>query len=90
MTQYVSRLRKRYQSELAPALVKQLELENPMQVPRLEKIVVNMGIGEAAANPKLLDKASEELALITGPAGTPRRDRPGGAGTRPGRRAPSA
>ena len=62
----MARLKEMYQKEIAPALQKEFGLKNIMQVPHLEKIVVNMGVGEAAANPKLLETAAEELAVITG------------------------
>ncbi|HEX7962124.1 MAG TPA: 50S ribosomal protein L5 [Terriglobales bacterium] len=61
-----ARLRERFSKEIAPALQKELDLKNPMAVPRLHKIVVNMGIGEATQNPKLLDPAVNELSQITG------------------------
>jgi large subunit ribosomal protein L5 len=51
---------------VAPALLKELELKNPMAVPRLHKIVVNMGVGEATQNSKILDPAVNELGQITG------------------------
>jgi len=60
------RLRSRFEKEVAPALVKELELHNPMAVPRLHKIVVNMGVGEATQNAKVLDPAVNELGQITG------------------------
>jgi large subunit ribosomal protein L5 len=60
------RLKKRYREELLPALQQELGFANPMRVPRLEKIVVNMGIGEAARDAKVLDGAIEDLATITG------------------------
>jgi len=60
------RLRERYRAEIAPALMRDLGLSNAMAVPRLEKIVLNMGLGEATQNPKLLDSAAEELAAISG------------------------
>src|SRR5206468_3323055 len=60
------RLRERYRAEIAPALMRDLGLENALAVPRLEKIVLNMGLGEATQNPKLLDSAVEELAAISG------------------------
>ena len=60
------RLKKRYREELLAALQQELGLANPMRVPRLEKIVVNMGIGEAARDAKVLDGAIEDLATITG------------------------
>jgi len=61
-----ARLKSEYQTEVAPALMKEFNFKNPMQVPRLEKIVVNMGVGDAIANPKLLDAAMDDLATITG------------------------
>ena len=60
------RLRVRFEKEVAPMLLKELELENPMAVPRLHKIVVNMGVGEATQNAKVLDPAVNELGQITG------------------------
>jgi large subunit ribosomal protein L5 len=69
------RLMERYRSEVREKLTEEFGYRNVHQVPRLEKIVVNMGIGEAAANPKLLDRASEELALITGQKPATRRAR---------------
>jgi large subunit ribosomal protein L5 len=60
------RLKKRYREELLAALQQELGLANPMRVPRLEKIVVNMGIGEAVRDAKVLDGAIEDLATITG------------------------
>jgi large subunit ribosomal protein L5 len=60
------RLRARFEKEVAPALLKELELKNAMAVPRLNKIVVNMGIGEATQNSKVLDPAVNELGQITG------------------------
>jgi large subunit ribosomal protein L5 len=60
------RLRSRFEKEVAVALMKELELKNPMAVPRLNKIVVNMGVGEATQNAKLIDPAVNELGQITG------------------------
>ena len=60
------RLKERYQKEIAPALSKEFEIGNPMAVPRLEKIVLNMGMGEAIANAKILDTAADELRVVTG------------------------
>ncbi len=60
------RLRSRFDKEVAPVLLKELELTNTMAVPRLNKIVVNMGMGEATQNSKILDPAVNELGLITG------------------------
>lgn len=59
-------LRKKYQEEIAPALMKQLGLKNTMQVPKIEKIVINMCVNEAVRNPKVLNTASDELTAITG------------------------
>src|SRR5215207_4328831 len=61
-----ARLKERYQKEIAPAIAKEFGIENPMAIPRLEKIVVNMGVGEAIANAKVLDTATEELRSVTG------------------------
>jgi len=60
------RLRQRYESEVAPKLQKKFGYKNVMQIPRLQKIVVNMGLGEAVANPKLIDSAVKEMAAIVG------------------------
>lgn len=60
------RLKERYQKEIAPAIAKEFEIANPMAVPRIEKVVLNMGMGEAIANAKILDTASDELRAITG------------------------
>ncbi|SPF31547.1 50S ribosomal subunit protein L5 [Candidatus Sulfotelmatobacter kueseliae] len=60
------RLRARFEKEVAPALLKELELKNVMAVPRLHKIVVNVGVGEATQNAKVLDPAVNELSQITG------------------------
>jgi large subunit ribosomal protein L5 len=61
-----SRLRERYEGEAVPALRKQFSYANPMQVPRLEKVVVNIGLGEALTNAKAIDAAARDLTLITG------------------------
>jgi large subunit ribosomal protein L5 len=61
-----SRLREFYVQSVVPALIEQFKYKNAMQVPALRKIVVNMGLGEAIQNPKVLDGAKEEMALITG------------------------
>ena len=60
------RLRARFQAEIAPALMKELALKNAMAVPRLEKVVINMGMGDATQNAKILDPAVAELAQISG------------------------
>ena len=61
-----ARLRERYQKEVAPAIAKEFGIKNPMAVPRVEKIVLNMGMGEAIANNKILDTATDELRAVTG------------------------
>jgi len=66
MSQNLPRLRQRYDKEIVPALMKRFGYKNPMQVPRLEKVVVNMGMGEAVSNPKLIDGAVNDLTSITG------------------------
>jgi len=60
------RLKSRYRSEIAPALKTQFGFKNPMQIPTLVKIVVNMGVGEAARDSKLIEGAVRDLAIITG------------------------
>ena len=62
----MARLRERYREEVVSALRERFEYKNVMQVPRLEKIVVNMGVGEAAQNSRALDGAMDDLARITG------------------------
>lgn len=59
-------LKERYQKEVVPALMKELDLENIMQVPRISKVVVNIGLGEALDNPKALEAATGDLVKITG------------------------
>lgn len=60
-----ARLKLRYRKEIVPLLMKDLGLKNPMEVPKLEKIVVNMGLGEALANNKLLESAVDQMNAIT-------------------------
>jgi len=60
------RLKKLYEEKILPALIKKFAYTNPMQAPRLVKIVVNMGVGEAISNAKLLDAAAVDLGIITG------------------------
>jgi large subunit ribosomal protein L5 len=60
------RLKERYRDEVKPALIREFAYPNVMQVPRLEKVVVNIGLGEALQNAKALDAASQDLATITG------------------------
>lgn len=62
----MNRMQERYNNEVAPALFKSFNLKNVMQVPRIEKIVVNIGLGEAMDNPKVLDAATADLMQITG------------------------
>ncbi len=62
----MNRLRKKYLEEIVPKLVEKFNYSSVMAVPKIEKIVVNMGVGDAVSNPRALDKAVEELALITG------------------------
>ena len=62
----VPRLKKRYQEEAVPAMMKAHGLENPLQVPRLIKIVLNVGVSEARENVQMIDGAREEMALVTG------------------------
>jgi large subunit ribosomal protein L5 len=61
-----ARLKERYSKEIRAALVAELGLKNPMQAPRIEKVVVNMGLGEATQNGKILDASLEQLTAITG------------------------
>jgi len=65
-TDYTPRLRTKYEKESVPALMKRFGYKNRMQVPRLQKIVVNLGLGEAVTNPKLMDAAVTELTAIVG------------------------
>jgi len=62
----MNRLKEIYRDEIAPALFKELNLKNVMQVPGIEKVVVNIGVGEALDNPKALDAALNDLTIITG------------------------
>jgi large subunit ribosomal protein L5 len=66
MTDYEPRLRNKYKDEIVPQLMKDFGFKNIMQVPKLERIVVNMGLGEAVQNAKLVESAAEELKAITG------------------------
>ena len=61
-----SRLKDKYLNEVVPALMEKFNYSNVMEVPKLEKIIINMGLGEARDNPKVLETAVEELGLITG------------------------
>lgn len=66
MSKYVSRYRKLYNDVVVPKLMKDLEIKNIMECPKLEKIIVNMGVGEATQNSKLMDAAMADLTIITG------------------------
>jgi len=63
---YVPRLKARYREEVRPRLQRELGLKNPMQVPRVEKVVVNMGVGDALKDGRMLEAAVDDLAVITG------------------------
>lgn len=76
----MARLKDRYREEVAPALQDRFEIQNPMRIPGLDKIVVNMGVGEAVANSRALDGAMEDLARITGQKAQVRRARKSIAG----------
>ena len=62
----MSRLKEKYQKEVVPALTKEFGYKNVMAVPKIEKVVVNMGLGEASSNAKIVDTGADELARITG------------------------
>ena len=62
----MSRLKEQYNSEIKDAMVKKFGYKNVMEIPKLEKIVINMGVGEAKENHKLLDTAVQDLETITG------------------------
>lgn len=62
----MSRLKEKFRNEITPALMSKFNYKSVMEVPKIEKIVVNMGVGDAVQNAKALDNAVEELALITG------------------------
>lgn len=62
----MARLQDQYRTEIAPKLMKELGLDNPMRIPRIKKITLNMGLGEAVGNKKVLQSASEDLRQITG------------------------
>jgi len=62
----MARLKEYYKEKVVPALIKEFAYPNPMQVPKIMKIVVNMGLGEAISNVKMLDSAASEIAMITG------------------------
>ena len=76
----MARLKERYREEIAPAIKDQFEIENPMRIPKVEKVVVNMGVGEAVDNSRALDGAMADLARITGQKAQVRRSRKSIAG----------
>lgn len=80
MSKYVSRLHTKYNEEIAPALLKTLGLSNVMEIPKLDKIIVNMGVGEASQNSKLMDAAAKDLEIITGQKPTIRKAKNSEAG----------
>ncbi len=63
---YLPRLKEKYKKEIIPNFMKEFSLKNPMEVPKIEKIVINMGVGEAVQEPKVLEQATRDLSLITG------------------------
>lgn len=66
MENYTPRLKQKYQDEIVPALMKRFEYKNVMQVPKLQKICLNMGVGDAIGDSKLLERAMEDLEVISG------------------------
>ncbi len=79
-TKYVPRLYKKYKEEVVPRLMQRFEYKNPMEVPRIVKVVVNMGVGEAVQDIKNLERAAEDLRLITGQQPSIRRAKKSEAG----------
>jgi large subunit ribosomal protein L5 len=71
----MSRLKERYQQDVVPALTKEFGYSNVMAVPRIQKVVVNMGLGEATSNVKIIDTGADELARITGQKPVTRRSK---------------
>lgn len=68
---YTPRLREKYQKEVVPALMKQFQYKSSMQVPKITKIAINQGLGDAIADKKIIDNALEELTMITGQKAVP-------------------
>ncbi len=62
----MARLKNRFKEEIAPAIAKEFNIDNPMAIPKIEKVVINMGMGEAISNTKILDVAVEEIRSIAG------------------------
>jgi len=71
----MSRLKERYSKDVAPALAKEFGYKNVMAIPKIEKVVVNMGLGEATSNAKIVDVGADELARITGQKPVTRRSK---------------
>jgi len=71
----MARLKTRYNEEIRPALIQRFGYSSPMQAPRIEKITLNMGVGDAKQDSKVLDAATEQLATITGQKPNVRRAR---------------
>jgi large subunit ribosomal protein L5 len=69
----MSRLKEKYQKEVVPALTKEFGYANAMAIPKIRKVVINMGLGEATSNAKIVDTAADELSKITGQKATVRR-----------------
>jgi large subunit ribosomal protein L5 len=69
----MSRLKEKYQKEVVPALKKEFGYANAMAIPKIRKVVINMGLGEATSNAKIVDTAADELSKITGQKATVRR-----------------
>lgn len=78
----MSRLYERYKKEIVPVLAREFGYKNYLAVPRLEKVVVHVGVGEATADPKIIDKVIEYLAVITGQKGIPMKAKRSEAGFR--------
>ena len=76
----MARMKKRYASEIAPVLRERFDIQNPMRTPKIEKVVVNMGVGEAVVNSRAMDGAMRDLARITGQKAQMRRSRKSIAG----------
>jgi large subunit ribosomal protein L5 len=76
----MARMKERYAAEVAPALKERFEIQNPMRIPKVEKVVVNMGVGEAVVNSRAMDGATRDLERITGQKPQLRRSRKSIAG----------
>ena len=70
-TTYQPRLKTKYKAEVVPALKKQFQYKSPMQVPKLEKICINQGVGDAVSDKKLIESAVKEMTTITGQKAVP-------------------